>query len=107
MTDFGADEAFAGDAANLKEHYGIVVPVSAVRGITEEQGATVLAQEKQKSDWPDRPGAPVLIVEMDGSLLPVVEVAEPGPGEAAGSQKDSPGEAGRKPAWLWRMKRVR
>ena len=82
MTDFGAGEAFAGAAAKLKEHYGIVVPVSAVRGITEEQGATVLAQEKQKGDWPDRPGAPVLIVEMDGSMLPVVEVAEPGPGEA-------------------------
>jgi hypothetical protein len=48
MTDFGAHEAFAGAAAKLKEHYGIVVPVSAVRGITEEQGATVLAQEKQK-----------------------------------------------------------
>jgi hypothetical protein len=82
MTDFGADEAFAGAAAKLKEHYGIVVPVSAIRGITEEQGATMLAQEKQKSDWPDRPGAPVLIVEMDGCMLPVVEVAEPGPGEA-------------------------
>jgi hypothetical protein len=39
----------------------------------------VLAQEKQKSDWPDRPGVPVLIV--DGSMLPVVEVAEPKPGE--------------------------
>jgi uncharacterized protein UPF0236 len=82
MTDFGADEAFAGAAAKLKEHYGMVVPVSAVRGITEEQGATVLAQEKQKSDGPDRPGVPVLIVEMDGSMLPVVEVAEPRPGEA-------------------------
>jgi hypothetical protein len=82
MTDFGADEAFAGAAAKLKEHYGIVVPVSAVRGITEEQGATVLAQEKQKGDWPDRPGAPVLIVEMDGSMLPVVEVAERRPGAA-------------------------
>ena len=43
----------------------------------------MLAQEQQKSDWPDRPGVPVLIVEMDGSMLPVVEVAEPGPGEAA------------------------
>jgi hypothetical protein len=83
MTDFGAEEAFAGAASKLKEHYGIVVPVSAVRGITEEQGARVLAQEKQKSDWSDRPGAPALIVEMDGSMLPVVEVAEPGPGEAS------------------------
>ena len=35
MTDFGADEAFAGAATKLKEHYGIEVPVSAVRGFTE------------------------------------------------------------------------
>ena len=82
MTDLGADNAFAGAAAKLKEHYGIEVPVSAVRGVTEEHGAGMLAQEKQKSDWPERPGVPVLITEMDGSMLPVVEVAEPVPGEA-------------------------
>jgi hypothetical protein len=40
------------------------------------------AQEKQKSDWPDRPGVPVLICEMDGSMLPVVVTAEPMGGEA-------------------------
>jgi hypothetical protein len=77
MSDFGADHAFAGAASN-----GIAVPVSAVRGFTEEQGAAMLAQEKQKSDWPDHPGVPVLITEMDGSMLPVVEVAEPVPGAA-------------------------
>ena len=39
------------------------------------------AQEKKKSDWRDRPGVPVLIAEMDGSMLPVVETAEPRAGE--------------------------
>jgi hypothetical protein len=34
MTDFGADDAFAGAAAKLKEHYGIEVAVSAVSGFT-------------------------------------------------------------------------
>jgi Uncharacterised protein family (UPF0236) len=82
MTDFGTDDAFAGAAAKLKEHYGIEVPVSAVRGFTEKHGAAMRAQEKQKSDWPDRVGVAVLITEMDGSMLPVVEVAEPVPGEA-------------------------
>jgi hypothetical protein len=82
MTDFGADEAFEGAAAKVQEHYGIVVPVSAIRECTEEHGAAMLAQEKQKSDWPERAGVPVLIAEMDGSMLPVVEVAEPKPGEA-------------------------
>jgi Uncharacterised protein family (UPF0236) len=82
MTDFGADAAFAGAAAKLKEHYGIEVPVSAVRVVTEEHGGAMLAQEKPKSAWPDRAGVPVLISEMDGSMLPVVEVAEPVAGEA-------------------------
>src|SRR5262249_51302512 len=82
MTDFGADEAFAGAATKLKEHYGIEVPVSAVRGFTEAHGEAMQVQEKLQSDWQDRAGVPVLITEMDGSMLPVVETAEPGVGEA-------------------------
>jgi hypothetical protein len=77
LTDFGADDAFARAAAKLKEHYGIEVAVSAIRGFTEGHGATMRSQEKQKSDWRDHAGVPVLIAEMDGSMLPVVEVAEP------------------------------
>jgi len=85
MVDFGADDPFAGGAAKLQEHYGIEVPVSAVRTVTEAHGAAMLASQKQKSDWPEgweRAGVPVLIAEMDGSMLPVVEVAERGAGEA-------------------------
>jgi hypothetical protein len=82
MTDFGADSAYVGAAAKLKEHYGIELPVSAIRWCTEEHGEAMRAQEKQKRDWPDRAGVRVLITEMDGSMLPVVEVAEPVAGEA-------------------------
>jgi hypothetical protein len=85
MVDFGADDPFAGGTAKLKEHYGIEVPVSAVRTVTEAHGATMLASQKQKSDWPEgweRAGVPVLIAEMDGSMLPVVETAAPETGEA-------------------------
>ena len=78
LTDFGADESFAGAAAKLQEPYGIQVPVSAVRGFTEAHGAVMLAQEKGKSDWPERAGVPVLITEMDGSMLPVVATAAAG-----------------------------
>ena len=38
MTDFGADAPFAAAAANVREHYGIDVPVGAVRVITEQPG---------------------------------------------------------------------
>jgi hypothetical protein len=90
MTDFGAENAFAGAAAKLKEHYGIAVPVSAVRMVTEEHGAAMRAQEKQKSAWPESggvAGVPVLIAEIDGSMLPVVETAEPGAAEAQDRRK--------------------
>jgi hypothetical protein len=76
MTDFGAENAFAGAAAKLQVHYGMEVPVSAVRVVTEEHGAAMRAQEKQKSDWPESggvAGVPVRIAEIDGSMLPVVE----------------------------------
>jgi len=56
--------------------------VSTIRAITEKHGAAMLAQEKQKSHWPDRPGVAVLITEIDGSMVPVVETAEPVSGEA-------------------------
>jgi len=55
--------------------------MSTVRAITEKHGAAMGAQEKQKSHWPDRPGVAVLITEIDGSMVPVVETAEPMPGE--------------------------
>jgi hypothetical protein len=82
MVDFGADDPFAGAAGKLKEHYGIEVPVSSVRAATLRHGAAMLAQQKQKSDGPEGAGVAVLIAEMDGSLVPVVETAEPQPGEA-------------------------
>jgi hypothetical protein len=89
MRDLGADAPLARAAAKLKEHYGIEVAVSAVQQITEEQGAEILAQEEKKSDWPEGGGVPVLIVEIDGSMLPVVETATPGGGEAAVDRRNT------------------
>jgi hypothetical protein len=91
MTDLGADGAYVGAAAKLKEHYGIEVPVSALRWGREEHGEAMRAQEKQKRDWPDGAGVRVLITEIDGSMLPVGEVAEPGGGSSIdGSEKERP-----------------
>ena len=84
MADFGADDAFAKASRKLKEHYGIEVPVSAIRAVTEKHGAAALEREKHGSNLPDRPGVAVLIGEADGSLVPVVETAE-----AAKKQEES------------------
>jgi hypothetical protein len=77
MTDFGADEPFAGAAAKLREHYGIDVPVGAVRTITEQHGAAILASQPPRSPWPETPGVPQLIAELDGSMVPQVETGPP------------------------------
>lgn len=71
---------FARAAAKLKEHYGIEIAVSAVQKITEAQGAAMLAQEPRKSPEPEGAGVAALIVEMDGSMLPVVETVAVGDG---------------------------
>jgi len=76
MVDFGADNPFVQASKKLKEHYGIEVPVSAIRDATEEHGAVAWEREKQGSDLSDRPGVAVLIAETDGSMVPVVETAE-------------------------------
>jgi hypothetical protein len=76
MVDFGADDSFVQASRKLKEHYGIDVPVSAIRAVTEEHGEAALARQKQESVLPDRPGVAVLIAEADGSMVPVVETAE-------------------------------
>jgi len=55
ITDFGADGPFADAAAKLCEHYGIEVPVSTVRAITEHHGAAMRARQPQGSPWPDAP----------------------------------------------------
>lgn len=81
MTDFGADGPFAAAAVKLREHYGIDVPVGAVRAITEQHGAAMLAGQPQGSPWPEPLGVPRLIAEMDGSMVPRVDTAAPGAGE--------------------------
>jgi len=57
--------------------------VSVNRAITENHGeAMLLASQKPGSDLPDHPGVAILIAEMDGSMVPQVETAEPVEGEA-------------------------
>jgi hypothetical protein len=81
LTDFGADEPFAAAAAKLREHYGIAVPVSTVRAITEQHGAAMQAGQPHGSPWPTAPGVLRLIAEMDGSMVPRVDTAAPGASE--------------------------
>jgi hypothetical protein len=82
ITDFGADDPFAGASRKLQEHYGIEVPVSAIRAITEKHGKAILASQRQGSERREQPGLAVLIAEADGSMVPVVETAGQMEGDA-------------------------
>ena len=75
ITDFGADDAFEEASRKLKEHYGIEVPTSATRAITEQHGEAMKEERDlaMESELPEG-GVEQLIVETDGSRLPVVSI---------------------------------
>jgi hypothetical protein len=81
MVDFGDDNPFAGAAKKLKEHYGIEVPISAVRTTTEAHGECMRKNTALQTEMPNRPGVPQLIAELDGSMIPEVEISPAGKGE--------------------------
>ena len=76
IVDFGADAAFAVVPQKIKEHYGIEVPASTVRQITQEHGEAVLKSQQLQTAIPPRPGVACVIAQMDGSLIPLVETPE-------------------------------
>lgn len=70
ITDFGADVSFGRVPQKLKEHYGIEVPISAARAVTQEHGEAMLGQELIRELG--KGGARLVIAEMDGSMIPTV-----------------------------------
>lgn len=69
LSDFGAEASFARAVERVQEHYGIEVPISAVREITYRHARAIQQIE------PTRTGAAAktLITQMDGSMIPLVE----------------------------------
>jgi hypothetical protein len=91
ITDFGADQSFHGGAvAKLREHYGIEVPVTVIREVTERHGAAMaVRQQQEQTGLSNHPGVAVLIAETDGSMIPVVEIAEPEAGDPPTDRRKS------------------
>jgi Uncharacterised protein family (UPF0236) len=75
ITDFGADHAFGKVPARVKEHYGIEVPESSVRAITEKH-AQAMEREGERATQLGPGGVTELLGELDGSFLPVVSIAQ-------------------------------
>jgi hypothetical protein len=76
LTDFGAEVSFGRAAARVQEHYGIAVPVEAVRQHTLRHGKAIAGL----NPTPPKVPAQTLITQMDSSMIPVMQ---PGTGDDA------------------------
>jgi hypothetical protein len=73
ITDFGADVPFGQIPDKLQEHYGLEVPASSARQITQRHGAAMRQQQVLQTEIPERPGVGRVIAELDGSMIPLVK----------------------------------
>jgi hypothetical protein len=79
VTDFGADVSFGRGPEKVREHYGIEVSASTVRAITEGDAAAMEKSESDAAWWRQKlasGGVTRLLTEMDGSMVPTVQMAE-------------------------------
>jgi len=68
LVDFGADDSFLQATKKVREHYGIEVPLRAVRQHTLRHAKAIGAVKHQPSA-----AAKMVITGMDGSMVPIVE----------------------------------
>ena len=69
LSDFGAEASFQAATLRVKEHYGVMIPISALRRQTLRHGRAITTlADPQKAKV-----AAQLITEMDGSMIPMME----------------------------------
>ncbi len=73
--DFGADSSFAAAVEKVREHYGVEVSQSAVRVVTQAHGEAMQLESEVAVSLP-REGVRELLAEIDGTLVPIVEIGE-------------------------------
>lgn len=75
VTDFGADLPFAQVMDKLVEHYGIILGESTIRHITEGHAQAIFDAAQRVNPDGFRQGGinAVVVVEMDGGMVPIVE----------------------------------
>ena len=76
IVDFGSDNAFGQVPNKLEEHYGISLSSSTIRNITEYHAGLMAKHLEPDSDYPETAGCETLIVETDGSMIPIVMTDE-------------------------------
>lgn len=73
VTDFAADVSFAQTMDKIIEHYGVLLPESTIRRITEHHAGRMFDSQVLQESWPQQPGCETVIAEMDGGMVPIVE----------------------------------
>ena len=76
ICDFGSDHAFGTVNKKLQEHYGITMPSSSARSITEHH-AQEITNLGAALGLPVSSPADFVIGETDGSMIPIVETYVP------------------------------
>ncbi len=74
VTDLGADLPFAQAAGKLREHYGVVLSPSTIRQVTEGHARALTVDSEDEPAWPTQAGVATVIAEVDGGMVPLVEV---------------------------------
>jgi len=74
ITDLGADLPFAQAAGKLQEHYGVILSPSTIRQVTEGHARALIVDGDAEPAWPTQTGAATVIAEVDGGMVPLVEV---------------------------------
>lgn len=74
LSDFGSEVSFARAAASVREHYGMEVPITAIREQTFKHGRLISAIAQKEQGTP----AGQIITQMDGSMVPIVEPSKHG-----------------------------
>jgi len=75
MVDFGSDSSFSTAVEKVREHYGVEVSLSSMRALTAAHGEAMRLESEVKVRLP-RDGVRELVTEIDGTLVPVVEIGD-------------------------------
>ena len=74
VVDFAADVPFAQAREKLHEHYGVSLSASTIRAITEAHARGCAHFRQDESAWPSEDGVSALIAEIDGGMVPIVQI---------------------------------
>jgi hypothetical protein len=74
VTDLGAGLPFAQAAGKLQEHSGVSLSPSTIRQVTEAHARALVDDGEDEPAWPTQTGAATVIAEIDGGMVPLVEV---------------------------------